>query len=106
MDPEDGTEVTVIRVQGDFEAQLLVAAFRANNIPARTHGEAIGRVFGLTLDGLGEVAILVPAAHAESARALLEAADRGQLAATGEERAGGEQTDSDPDRDTDIEGRW
>jgi hypothetical protein len=37
---------------------------------------------------------------------MLTAVDRGQLAGTGEEQATGEPANSDPDGDTDIEGRW
>jgi hypothetical protein len=43
----------VTRVQADIGAQPFVAALRAKNIPARTRGEAIGRLFGLRWDGLG-----------------------------------------------------
>ena len=53
VEPEDGTEATVTRVQADIGAQPFVAALRAKNIPARTRGEAIGRLFGLRWDGLG-----------------------------------------------------
>jgi hypothetical protein len=35
--------------------------------------EAAGQIFGLTVDGLGLVEVLVPVAWADEARALLEA---------------------------------
>jgi len=47
------------------------------SLPCRR--EALGSVYGLTLDGLGEVAIVVPRERAEEARALLAAADAHQL---------------------------
>ena len=72
-------EVEVLRVSGHINAEPVVAALRANGIPARTVGEALGSVYGLTLDGLGEVAILVPAAFAERARELLDAGALGEL---------------------------
>ncbi|HVN74707.1 MAG TPA: DUF2007 domain-containing protein [Thermoanaerobaculaceae bacterium] len=72
-------EVEVLRVQGAINAEPILAALRANGIPARTRGEALGSVYGLTLDGLGEVAILVPAEHEAAARDLLAAAGREEL---------------------------
>jgi hypothetical protein len=72
-------EAEVLRVSGHINAEPVVAALRANGIPARMVGEALGSVYGLTLDGLGEVAILVPAEHAAEARELLEAGDVGDL---------------------------
>lgn len=60
-------------------AEPILAALRANGIPARTVGEALGSVYGLTLNGLGEVAIVVPQEFEEPARALLAAAERHEL---------------------------
>ena len=77
--PADG-EIELLRVQGQINAEPILAALRANGIPCRLQGEALGSVYGLTLDGLGEVAILVPAEHAEAARALLDAGAAGELA--------------------------
>ena len=72
-------EVEVLRVQGSINAEPVLAALRANGIPARSRREALGTVYGLTLDGIGEVAILVPAEHEASARELLAAACRQEL---------------------------
>lgn len=72
-------EVEVTRTAGGVNADAIVAALRGNGIPARAHGEAIGAVFALTVDGLGEVAILVPEEYAEQAREVLAAGDRGTL---------------------------
>lgn len=73
-------EVEVLRVSGHINAQPVIAALRANGIPARAVGEALGGVYGLTLDGLGEVAVLVPVPYAEAARELLAHAEGGALA--------------------------
>ena len=73
-------EVELLRLQGRINAEPILAALRANGIPCRLQGEALGSVYGLTLDGLGEVAILVPAEHAEASRALLDAGAAGELA--------------------------
>jgi hypothetical protein len=73
-------EVEVLRVDGRINAEPVLAALRANGIPARLVGEALGSVYGLTLDGLGEVAIVVPGPYAEAARQLLADAAAGALA--------------------------
>ncbi len=85
-DPDD---VEVLRVQGTINAEPVLAALRANGIPARTRGEALGSVYGLTLDGLGEVAILVPDAYAQRARDLLAAGDRHELEVTNSDDVSG-----------------
>jgi len=82
-------EVEVLRVQGWINAEPILAALRANGIPARSRGEALGSVYGLTLDGLGEVAILVPAEREVAARELLAAGDLHQLEITEDERTEG-----------------
>jgi hypothetical protein len=79
MITDDTGEVAVCLVQGKIAAEPILAALRANGIEARTRGEAAGQIYGLTLDGMGEVTILVRAADAEAARELLKAADLGQL---------------------------
>jgi type III secretory pathway lipoprotein EscJ len=72
-------EVELCRVSGKFEAEPVVAALRANGIAARTRGEAAGELYGLTLDGMGEVTILVRQSQVAEARDLLKAADLGEL---------------------------
>jgi len=73
-------EIELLRVQGQINAEPILAALRANGIPARTVGEALGSVYGLTLDGLGEVTIVVPVEFEEQALELLAAAEDDQLA--------------------------
>jgi hypothetical protein len=72
-------EVEILRVPGGSNAESIVAALRGNGIPARAHGEAAGRLYGLTLDGLGEVSILVPEDYVEQARRVLAAGEQGDL---------------------------
>ncbi len=76
---EHPDEVVVARVPGRVAAEPIVAALRANGIEARTRGEAAGQIYGLTLDGMGEVSILVSGDQADAARELLKAADLGEL---------------------------
>jgi hypothetical protein len=83
--PDDATagagsdEVELLRVQGPFNAESILSALRANGIPARMRGEAVAVVYGFTLDGLGEMAILVPREFEAQARELLAAGDSHQL---------------------------
>jgi hypothetical protein len=72
-------EVELIRVMGGINAEPILAALRVNGIRARTVGEALGSVYGLTLDGLGEVAVVVAAKDAERARELLAVGELGEL---------------------------
>ncbi len=94
---EPDTEVEILRVQGSINAQPILAALRANGIPARTRGEALGSVYGLTLDGLGEVAILVATEHESAARELLAAAGREELRISDDETLGQENGPPTPD---------
>ncbi len=81
-------EVEVLRLQGHVNAQPVLAALRASGIPARIVGEALGSVYGLTLDGIGEVAVLVPEEYAEQAREMLAAAEGRQLEVAEDEDVG------------------
>lgn len=75
----DDDEVEIARVPGRVAAEPVLAALRANGIPARMRGEAAGELYGLTMDGMGEVTILVRTSQADAARELLQAADLGEL---------------------------
>ncbi len=86
----DGDEVEILRVEGAFNAEPVLAALRANGIPAAVVGEAAGRVYGLTLDGLGVVTIVVPKEFELQARDLLEAGELHQLEAGDDEESGGD----------------
>jgi hypothetical protein len=62
----------VCTTAGLLQAQIIKGKLEANNIPALLEYESLGPVLGLTVDGLGEVRVLVPDDQAEAARALLE----------------------------------
>jgi hypothetical protein len=90
LEVTESGEVIVARVQGFIEADALLAALRANGIEARTVGEAAGVVYGLTLDGLGETAIVVRPEQAQAALDLLAAADRHELEVADDQPVGEE----------------
>jgi hypothetical protein len=52
-------------------AQIYKSKLEAAGLPVLLKYEALGLVYGLTVDGLGEVRIMVPQAYAEEAEALL-----------------------------------
>ena len=83
--PSPSNEVELIRVPGGANADAIVAALRGRGIPARSHGEAIGKIYGLTIDGLGEVSIFVPEEYLEMARSVLAAGEHGDLLLDDEE---------------------
>lgn len=66
-------DLTVIRsVAGLMKAQVLKAKLEAEGIPVLLDYESLGPVYGITVDGLGEVRLLVPQDQADEARALIE----------------------------------
>ena len=77
--PSDANEVQLVRVPGGIYAESIVTALHGHGIPARYQGEAVGQIYGLTLDGLGEVSILVPEEYLEEARSILAAGEHGDL---------------------------
>ena len=72
-------EVELIRIPGGINAEAIMTALRGRGIPVRSQGEALGAIYGLTLDGLGEVTLFVPEEYLDEARSILEAGEHGYL---------------------------
>lgn len=68
--------VQVSVTAGLLQAEVIKGKLESNDIPVLLEYESLGPVMGLTLNGLGQVRILVPEAMAEAARALLEDAEQ------------------------------
>ena len=69
------TEEKLVRVhtcQGWELAQIFKSKLEAAGIPVLLQYESAGLVYGITVDGLGAVRILVPESYASEAKALLE----------------------------------
>ncbi len=62
---------TVGTTQGVMQARILEGRLQAEGIPVRLQYEPIGAIYAITVDGLGEVQILVPEQWAEHARRVL-----------------------------------
>jgi hypothetical protein len=63
--------VTVYTAYGQLQAQVIKTKLESAGIPALLDYESAGVVLGITVDGLGEVRVMVPEGLAEEARALL-----------------------------------
>lgn len=72
---EESSLVCVLSCQGWDLAQIFKGKLEAAGIPVLLKYESAGLVFGITVDGLGEVQIMVPEAHAQEAANLLREQD-------------------------------
>jgi len=66
-------DLTTIRtVPGLMKAQVFKTKLESAGIPVLLDYESAGQIYGITVDGLGQVRILVPQDRAEEARDLLQ----------------------------------
>jgi len=72
MESSKSRFVVVTRVQGELAANVIKSHLESEGIPVLLQYESAGRVYGVTVDGLGEVRILVPGEFAEEARRIIE----------------------------------
>jgi hypothetical protein len=63
--------VCVLTCQGIDLAQIYKSQLEAAGIPVLLSYEAAGQIFGITIDGLGQVRIMVPAEFAADAEDVL-----------------------------------
>lgn len=63
--------VTVYTASGQLQAHVFKAKLESAGIPVLLDYESAGVVLGITVDGLGEVRVMVPEDLAEEAMALL-----------------------------------
>lgn len=64
--------VVVYTSMGPLAAEVVKGRLESAGIPALLKYESVGRIYGLTLDGLGEVQVLVSKDREKEARALIE----------------------------------
>jgi len=55
-----------------MEAQIIKGRLESEGIPVLLSYESAGLVYGITIDGLGEVKVMVPKRLAEEAKEILE----------------------------------
>jgi hypothetical protein len=63
--------VNICSVSGMTTAKIITGRLESEDIPTRLRYEAAGTIYAITVDGLGEVRILVPVPEQERARAIL-----------------------------------
>lgn len=63
--------VVIYRSQGPLGAEVVKSKLESNGIPALLRYQSIGRVFALTVDGLGLVEVLVNSEDEQGANSLL-----------------------------------
>ena len=61
----------VATAAGMAQANIILGRLESEGIPVKLNYEAVGTIYAVTVDGLGEVKILVPRADQERARELL-----------------------------------
>jgi hypothetical protein len=64
--------VSVYISQGPLLAEMAKSKLESQGVPVLLRYQAIGRVLGLTVDGLGRVEVLVPVEFEATARDILE----------------------------------
>ena len=70
--------VVISTVQGELVANVIKSHLESEGIPVLLEYESAGIVYGLTVDGLGQVKILVQRELAEEARQIIEPREPGQ----------------------------
>ena len=70
--------VVVYKAQGELEANVIKSHLESEGIPVMLQYESAGRVFGLTVDGLGEVRIQVPRELVERAQEIIKPREVGE----------------------------
>jgi hypothetical protein len=61
----------LLTVEGTIEAEIVKAKLENYQIPVHLKFESLGHIFGITMNGLGKVTIMVPKALLEEAREIL-----------------------------------
>jgi hypothetical protein len=63
--------LVTVRTANYMEAQIIKGRLESEGIPVLLSYESAGLIYGLTVDGLGEVKIMVPQHLAEEAKEIL-----------------------------------
>jgi len=74
-----GKWVSVSKIQGDLQAELLRGLLEAQEIPVLLSREGAGRAFGITVGPLGEVEVLVPEPFVQEAKSIIDMYNKGNL---------------------------
>jgi len=69
--PEKTNLITVYVASGQIEAEIVKGRLESEGVPAILRYESAGLIYGLTIDGLGQVEVQVPISLAQHAREIL-----------------------------------
>jgi len=69
--PEETGLITVYVAYGQPEAEIIKGRLESEGIPAILRYESAGLVYGLTINGLGQVEVQVPSSLAQQAKEIL-----------------------------------
>ena len=69
---ESGEPVKVYEAASELEAEVIKTYLESNGIPVMLQGEALSKVYGLTVGKMAQVRVFVPAPLAPKALELLE----------------------------------
>ena len=72
MEKHKSEFVVIDTVQGELAAQVTKSHLESEGIPVLLKYESVGVVYGLTINGLGEVKILVPQDLVEEAKQVIK----------------------------------
>lgn len=64
-------QLVTVRTANYLEAQIIKGRLESEGIPVLLSYESAGLIYGITVDGLGEVKIMVPRNMEEEAREIL-----------------------------------
>jgi hypothetical protein len=70
--------LVTVRTAKYLEAQIIKGRLESEGIPVLLSYESAGLVYGITVDGLGQVKIMVPEHLAEEAREILRQGEEGE----------------------------
>jgi hypothetical protein len=70
--PDDAGELKeLVRTWDLAEADVIKSLLESQDIPCLIRGEAIASLYRIMTDGMGEIRVMVPAEHLETAKKLL-----------------------------------
>jgi hypothetical protein len=64
-------QLVTVRTANYLEAQIIKGRLESEGIPVLLSYESAGLIYGITVDGLGEVKVMVPQHLAEEAKEIL-----------------------------------
>jgi hypothetical protein len=68
---QDSDLKELMAVEGSMEAEIIKSKLESFQIPVLLKFESAGRIFGITMNGLGKVKIMVPKSFLQEARKIL-----------------------------------